>query len=870
MAGFGELSFHGKFRDYQQSVLDVAQKHLRDGKLHIVAAPGSGKTVLGLELIRRLSAPALVLSPSVTIRQQWGERLCEKFLPECADPSGYISYDLKAPALITSVTYQALHAAVSRAKLAADDGEDETPEDFAAFDLFAMLRRAGVRTVCLDEAHHLKSEWQKALEAFIEALRGSVTVISLTATPPYDSTPAEWDRYISLCGEIDEEIFVAQLVAQKTLCPHQDYVYIGYPTEDEAAAMETYRQRAEDCVQSAAQSGLLARLVSSRALRDASSEDILIKNAAGVCALLSAAAHFGTAPDAALLNTVSYKKKLPPYGLSTAEAGFQFVLDSPGLFGESAEALRVLLSENGLVERKKVCLVSNDRLDRQLISSIGKLKSIDAVVNAEYDSLGGGLRMLILTDYIKKDLKKLIGTDEPITSMGTVPIFESVRRSCRSGVMPGMLAGTMVIVPDGSVRGVADIAAGMGAACTAVHIDGCAFTELRMGSNKSKVAVLTAALQQGLINVLIGTKSLLGEGWDAPCVNSLILASFVGSFMLSNQMRGRAIRTDVNAPQKASNIWHLVTLPADGDARELTGEDYASLCRRFDCFVAPAYHYDAIESGIDRIDVLTPPFDREGVERINRSSLAFSADRGAMAKRWTDILGDSGKTEMLYVCDMPREALPRAVTVRSALLFSFWLALSGALAPALAASARAGLVFVEILCAAALAACGIVALVRLARLVAVSSPRGMAKAFGACVLGALRAAGEIGSSSAKLFAADEGARLCCGIRSATVHEKSVFTGALCELLTRIGDPRYVFVKRGFAGTDCTVSFACPAVLGAKKETAERLLRRLEKLIGRADAVYTRSPAGARVELRCIQRSYLNRNGCISRSKKRAG
>ena len=31
------------------------------------------------------------------------------------------------------------------------------------------------------------------------------------------------------------------------------------------------------------------------------------------------------------------------------------------------------------------------------------------------------------------------------------------------------------------------------------------------------------------IKVIIGTKSLLGEGWDAPCVNSLILASFVGS-----------------------------------------------------------------------------------------------------------------------------------------------------------------------------------------------------------------------------------------------------------------------------------------------------------------------------------------------------
>ena len=67
-------------------------------------------------------------------------------------------------------------------------------------------------------------------------------------------------------------------------------------------------------------------------------------------------------------------------------------------------------------------------------------------------------------------------------------------------------------------------------------------------------------LKQGKINVLVGTKSLLGEGWDSPCINSLIMASFIGSYVLSNQMRGRAIRTDKNDPNKKSNVWHLVCL----------------------------------------------------------------------------------------------------------------------------------------------------------------------------------------------------------------------------------------------------------------------------------------------------------------------
>ena len=69
------LQFKGTWRAYQKRVLDHSQRYLSDGKLHIVAAPGSGKTTLGIELIRRLGAPCLILSPSITIRQQWLQRI---------------------------------------------------------------------------------------------------------------------------------------------------------------------------------------------------------------------------------------------------------------------------------------------------------------------------------------------------------------------------------------------------------------------------------------------------------------------------------------------------------------------------------------------------------------------------------------------------------------------------------------------------------------------------------------------------------------------------------------------------------------------------------------------------------------------------
>jgi superfamily II DNA or RNA helicase len=66
-----EVKFKKPWRSYQARALDELESYLDDNKLHIVAAPGSGKTVLGLEVIRRLNKPTVVFAPTITIRDQW-------------------------------------------------------------------------------------------------------------------------------------------------------------------------------------------------------------------------------------------------------------------------------------------------------------------------------------------------------------------------------------------------------------------------------------------------------------------------------------------------------------------------------------------------------------------------------------------------------------------------------------------------------------------------------------------------------------------------------------------------------------------------------------------------------------------------------
>lgn len=74
-----ELKFKGIWRSYQQRVLNELDYHLDDSKLNIVAAPGAGKTILGIEVLRRLNNPVFILTPTITIKNQWKQELLTIF-----------------------------------------------------------------------------------------------------------------------------------------------------------------------------------------------------------------------------------------------------------------------------------------------------------------------------------------------------------------------------------------------------------------------------------------------------------------------------------------------------------------------------------------------------------------------------------------------------------------------------------------------------------------------------------------------------------------------------------------------------------------------------------------------------------------------
>jgi superfamily II DNA or RNA helicase len=51
------VRFAHSWREYQRDVLAQMDVHLEDGRLHVVAPPGSGKTILGLRPCAGLAIP---------------------------------------------------------------------------------------------------------------------------------------------------------------------------------------------------------------------------------------------------------------------------------------------------------------------------------------------------------------------------------------------------------------------------------------------------------------------------------------------------------------------------------------------------------------------------------------------------------------------------------------------------------------------------------------------------------------------------------------------------------------------------------------------------------------------------------------------
>ena len=871
-----QLSFKGQWRQYQQRVLDKAESFMDDGKIHLVAAPGSGKTTLGIEFIQRFGNPTLILVPTVTIRQQWVDRIKQAFLSDDNLVEQLISQDLKRPKMITVATYQALHSAMNQVvgDSLIEDTDDESQQehfDFQGFDIRKTFGDQDLGTLCLDECHHLRNEWWKSLESFHKAFP-NIKMISLTATPPYEGEPALWERYISMCGEIDEEITVPELVKEGTLCPHQDYVYFAFPTKEERAQLDQFdKQKLNFLTKLSRDINFSNTIQSSPALSGQIGYDDLLANPKYLSATLIFL-RSKELPFPQRFQELLSAKTLLTFTLEWFETLLNGVIfQVPNWYGFTEEAFNQLKSDlkaNGLIERNQVKLIRNKKQDVLLNQSLGKLNAVRDIFKAEYQSLGNNLRQLVLTDFIRKDFQIHLGDNSAqFTQLGVLSYFESIRREIieQSWTVPmAVLTGSLAIIPTSAKEHLERLIPNSRLSYDIIgQLSQEDYLKVSVsGSQHDLVTALTQLFQEGHIQVIIGTKSLLGEGWDAPCVNSLILASFVGSFMLSNQMRGRAIRVWSDNPNKTSNIWHLVSINLSPrrwfdfqDEEEKYDEtlelqlyalspDLDLLDRRMTQFLGLHYQEPTIESGIDRLDLNQITFSRKGLEKLNQNAITLSQKRQELKDRWQQALPLNEEMEVANEVEVDKQFLPLAYLNdwMKALLISQALAATYFIID-LGRYLIVGKPFNQSLPIFLLALP--VLAVFWGRYFIYKSPYKRLETFGKAIHQALLDSGQIETKESAPRVAKDSKRAIYNsiyLKGANMREKEIFAQALTEFFAPIENQRYI-LKSCHKVKDQTEFFAVPSMFEKRKADAESFLQHIQKSVGKYNLIYTRSVQG---------------------------
>ena len=811
------LNFTGSWRSYQQSVLDELDHYTDDSKIHIIAAPGAGKTVLGIELVRRLGHPALVLTPRVSIQRQWIESCANLFLGGNKN-SEYFSMDPDRLSLFSVLTYQSLRRLLSTMK------KGKVKAAKASLPI----------TLVLDECHHLTGAWANDVAA-LQKIFDVRSIVSLTATPPYEVDVWKWGKFQEICGNVDVEISVPELVQHQSLCPHQDFIYASSPTAEEDVLLTRLATERDEAVEEIlARTDFDSLLEYNLDLFANANNDFLIQHTQSYIAVLALC----QLRSKDLVKKIEREhthapKPLPQFTVSHLERYLNYTFSQkklPKTLCNTVSLMRDICIEKGVLDPNGVQLITPPAITKILEASTSKLASIQNIVLSEYQALKDGLRQLVLLDFIGADAlqdeNNMNSDDSNLSRLTAVAAFYALYQCMKKSNLPmAMVSGQLAIIPDHF----ADVLIEEGVLeprtttpkktiepKEKTQLEFEAFYIIQSGQKgfESMEPRCTEWLRNGDLKILVGTGSLLGEGWDCPSINSLILASQIGSFVSSNQMRGRAIRKFENHPKKVSNIWHLITLNTNDD---VSNRDLNMLKRRFNTFVGPSYQEDKIMSGISRLQL------GDGAhligEKNNTHVLALSAKRALTSEKWQKAIAAGTQSILAQKIDVERLQAPKRLLVAN--LFRGKGVFSKIVNPLIFAMLKPKADSQTIL---------------VQRVV-----KNIVKALYEC--------GFISTKPRKFKIVFSDKKSIC-ITGGLQREVVIITTAIDECFTLSTNTRYALALRIPLSASCYI-FA-PKLLSDNKKRVEIYLKYLERVFGPLDPIFLQGKNGEELKLKLLQ------------------
>jgi hypothetical protein len=743
------------------------------------------------------------------------------------------------------------------------------------------LAAAGPLTLVLDECHHLLEVWGELLAEVLDRLP-DVRVVALTATPPAALSAKESALVARLFGPIVYAASIPGFVRDGYLAPFRELVYFTDPTSSEAAYLastaERFAQLRSDLMTPDLTSTPFLGWLDQRFVRrttddgrDAVTWSALEKGDPELAAAALRAAHAGllAVPPGASLREQHRAPMLADDCIVLLDdfvRGSLMPSDDPR-DREVVDAIRAAVPGIGYRLTKHGLARGTAPADRVVARSAGKAVATIAIADAELGARGENLRMLVLCDYerasaeVPEGLVGVIAPEEgsargllrrlvadPLTA-GLDPVLVSgARVACAATLAPTLVAWLRSqdptldldepVAPDAATSTADSIADVVG-----------------RWTSRAWVPLLTRWLEEGHGHVLVGTRALLGEGWDARRVDVMVDLTSATTPMAVTQTRGRALRIDPLDPLKVAHHWTVVCVV---DGHPLGDRDYQRLVRKHAGFYAVT-NDGLITDGIAHIDPSLSPF-----------APPEAAARGALDAAMLQAADDLDATRALWAIGTPYEdtAVPEVrVTVGQSLGCDLLSVAGGRPVPRVVSS---GLSLVPGAPTAVRLRPGWWRALRLWLDAGEDSDAGgdqarVVMAVAAATGEALHSADEspVGAEAVRTAPTTTGAYRVW-LDGADEESASRFAAALDEVLSPLAAPRYVVPRvvvpvpadreerRELAWRQMwrrtvpatVVWHAVPALLAARKEQAALFAAAWNRWVSPGTAVWTGSPEGA--------------------------
>ena len=635
----GDREFIFTLRSYQEQVVNLFTHKLKKNQrqFHVVAPPGSGKTIMGIAMLMSTKLKGVVFSPNAAIQMQWAQRFSDStdvFNPSALHELSFGTRpDDENPYL--SLTYQSVTTK--------ERGTDELHEN--AIKTLDRLKNDNYKVFIFDECHHLTGFWGQVLGDYVESVEGAI-VIGLTATPPADATGSKLRTYLDIVGNIDKTIPLPSIVKEGNLAPYQDLVYFTEPEESEVSLLlegqKEYRQLLTDLEEMELPRISLSMWVQKML------EDCRMKGK-----ILPFDEWLRKYPDQAIAY-VRYlrfaKVTIPLTVIWIDEMDGDFETEDLTLILNDYIRFHLKEIDNGKkwIDHISSTLESigyqrqghsfqavNTGSARNMTLSRTKLQGMKNILIKEEERALDDIRSLILVDYeYGRD-----GSD----GINAVEVMKSLTTDERTDILdPIMLTGRSVLVDDDLLNTFLERAE-MFKKEHSLRFELTSEKEHEYerisGSGpdwntRNYVQFITRLLEEGVTKTIIGTRALLGEGWDSIKLNTLIDLTVVASFVSVNQIRGRTIRKDADNPFKCANNWDVVTIYP---GLEYGLYDFKRLERKHDHFYGVSDD-GVVEKGLGHVH----PFLSKGkasmvsanAKDINDDMLSRCCNRDSARERW--------------------------------------------------------------------------------------------------------------------------------------------------------------------------------------------------------------------------------------------